>query len=566
MPEQPSVERREWTQIAIPSRVDAVPPAVDALQQHLAARGAANEALDAIRLAVTEAITNAVAHGQGAHVRLDWSWHGDWLDVKVSEPGHFEAPPDWDQLPADDLQESGRGGFLIAQLMDGATHTNRDGVHTVHLRKRLGAAQTGAATIDELDRTLAAMTEDLGASYEVLSALFRLAEALATSEDLAAFAARALQLRQLVDADAMLIRLSNEGNGLQTLAGAGSLDAPPLLPPDAAALEAEVFRSGTERTIDDRTRLPPGDPLRGEAGSAFVCPIDFQGRKLGVCAIVRNRPGAFFTAGQLSLARTLNEFLGIACASAELEAQRRAELQARRELEIAAQIQQSLLPTRFPDRGRWRLHGHCVNAQEVGGDFFDVIEVPGGILLVIADVMGKGVPAALYALVLRTAIRSRLDLAADPGRLLTAINAQIAPDLEPHGMFITAQAVFLADHRIDYANAGHCPLLLLAHERGLRVLEEGGMPLGVAGREEFASHRVDFERGQVLLMLTDGLLETTNPQGAMLGLGGLALIAGTLTGQTAPDLCRNLLAAVDAFGGGRAAEDDRTLLVVEARG
>ncbi len=144
----------------------------------------------------------------------------------------------------------------------------------------------------------------------------------------------------------------------------------------------------------------------------------FQSRQLGVCVIARRTYDAFFTAGQIALARTTAEFLGIACANAELQAQRLAQLRVERELEIAAQIQQSLVPKEFPVRPDWRIHGLCVNAQEAGGDFFDVPEVPGGVLLVIADVMGKGVSAALLAVVLRTAVRAHAPLAANPGELL----------------------------------------------------------------------------------------------------------------------------------------------------
>jgi serine phosphatase RsbU (regulator of sigma subunit)/anti-sigma regulatory factor (Ser/Thr protein kinase) len=560
----------EWTHVTIDANLDAIAPAVDAFRQQLAVRGAAPALIDGLRLALSEALTNAVKHGlaaSGAHaVALQWSWADEWLVVEVSEPGRFAPGPAWTELPSDPLAESGRGGFLIAQHFDEVAHENRDGRHTLRLARRIGAPPFPPATAAELEQTLSAMTEELSANYETLSALFKLAEALATTKDLPAFAEHALQLRTLVEADTMYVRLRDSSGALTLLASAAEgIALSPTVAAASEAIEADVFRTGRERTIDGTTRLGDDDPLRALGGGAFVCPVHFQSRQLGVCVIARRTYDAFFTAGQIALARTTAEFLGIACANAELQAQRLAQLRVERELEIAAQIQQSLVPKEFPVRHDWRIHGLCVNAQEAGGDFFDVLEVPGGVLLVIADVMGKGVSAALLAVVLRTAVRAHAPLAANPGELLNQISVQLAPDLDRLGIFITAQAAFLSADAptVTYGNAGHCPIVVLTREGGSRVFTEGGLPLGVSQRERYDRHEETLASGDRLLLLTDGILEAPDAEGRELGLDGLLAATAPLADVGVPAFCVELLAHVRRRDAGRAPSDDRTLLAVQ---
>lgn len=561
----------EWTQVAIPPALSRVAPAVDCFCRALAAQGAPDPVVSGLRLALTEAVTNSVKHARldpdEDEIRLGWRWNGEWLVVEVTEPGYFVPPAGWTDLPADPLVESGRGGFLMAGQVDELTHLNHRGHHTLRLRKRLGPPPP-PPDVAELELTLGAMTEDLSASYETLSALFKLAEALATTRDLPAFAGHALRLRGLIEADTMHVRLRDEKGALVLLGlAAPGLSLPPAIDGNADFLEATVFRTSQERTIDDGRSLAPGDPLHALGGVAFVCPIHFQTRHLGVCVVSRREPGNFFTAAQISLARTTAEFLGIACANAELQAQRLAQLRVQRELEIAAQIQQSLVPRDFPSRTDWAVHGMCVNALEAGGDFFDVLEVPGGVMLVIADVMGKGVPAALLAVVLRTAVRAHVALAATPGELLNRVSVQIAPDLERLGMFITTQVVFLGTNSraVTYASAGHCPMIVLpAAGPGHRVLDEGGLPLGVSAGEVYAVGTTLLAPGERLLLVTDGILEAPDENGAELGLDGFAALGRKLAQREPAQFCQALLGEIAARDAGRAPTDDRTLLAVHS--
>jgi sigma-B regulation protein RsbU (phosphoserine phosphatase) len=180
--------------------------------------------------------------------------------------------------------------------------------------------------------------------------------------------------------------------------------------------------------------------------------------------------------------------------------------------------------------------------------------------------MGKGGPAALLATVMRTAVYARLNLAMEPGRLLTEVNHQIASDLSQVDMFITAQIACLLEkeNSLLLSNAGHCPLLhhRLAEDRISQLIVEG-TPLGVIDNFDYREERYRVERGDRLLFLTDGVYEVEDAAGDILGIDRLAQkVRSDLTCAPA-DLCGRILDFVHAFSGGRPAADDRTLLAVE---
>ncbi|GAB1487569.1 SpoIIE family protein phosphatase [Opitutaceae bacterium] len=560
-----------WQSCDLPADFEAVAPVVDRLCVWLRERGGAEDQVDSIRLAVTEAVTNAVEHRpdpacEGHAGRLEWAWRGEQVEIRISETGRYVPPVDWDQLPGDALSEGGRGGFLIRELMDSAEHINTAGCHMLVMRKTVGPA--GAPPeVSELEQTLDAMTEELGSTYESLSALFSFSEMIAVASGLQEFLTEVFtRLSGLVAFDVALVRIRDDAAGGLRLFFArgvapGSLAA--VVTADRSTAEGRAFVDCQERTLESVAALDATDPLYSLGGCAFLCPLTFQSKEIGVLTVVR-RTGAeaFFPNVQLSLMRTVADFIGIAQANADLQEQRRQQQRTVRELEIATQIQASLLPTEFPSRPDWMIHGMCRNATAVGGDFFDVLEIPGrGVLLVIADVMGKGVPAALLATIFRTALRARLDLATEHGPLLATVNAQLLRDLERLSMFITAQAAFLpaGGGPIEFASAGHGPVLLI-DRTGVVQRTEGGLPLGVLADATYETYRAECPAGTSALFMTDGIHETVSPQGVELGSEGVAAIAARHCGETPARLCALVLEETARHAQGAPAADDRTLL------
>lgn len=369
------------------------------------------------------------------------------------------------------------------------------------------------------------MTQDLSDSYESLAALFQFSSLLATSSSFDEFLRNVLgRLRRLLSSEIVYARIKREKGDWTTLHDAEApSDAPPaeLTPHEEEVLGARQFISH-----DDADKLPSDEPLRQWQAGLTVGPIGFQNTTVGLIGAGR-RTGTPFTAGQNNLMRTVADFVGVAHTTAQLHRQREEQMREHREVEIAAQIQASLLPKTFPQNARWEIHGVCESARTVGGDFFDIIETASGsIVVLIADTMGKGVPAALFASLLRASARARIDIADDPGDLLTELNRLIANDLSIHGMFITAAIVALRpDGRtIEIANAGH-PAPISFDKSGsspATEIESGGdVPLGVMSDTRYHSVRADLDAGQVACLITDGTFEIDDRNGEMLGLPAL---------------------------------------------
>jgi anti-sigma regulatory factor (Ser/Thr protein kinase) len=135
-------EPTDGASLRVERDLSKVAPAVDALCKWLRTRGVgSDEALAELELAVTEALTNSIRHGDARATDpttlFAWSWRSGELEIEVSEPGRYEPPEHWARLPEDPLAEGGRGGFLITELMDAAEHHNVEGRHVLRLRRRL---------------------------------------------------------------------------------------------------------------------------------------------------------------------------------------------------------------------------------------------------------------------------------------------------------------------------------------------------------------------------------------------------------------------------------------------
>jgi serine phosphatase RsbU (regulator of sigma subunit)/anti-sigma regulatory factor (Ser/Thr protein kinase) len=570
-PPEPGLHSVEWLCTTLPVDLAAVGPAAEKLRTWLGERGAAaGPPLDGVILAVTEALSNAIRHGckpAGAQVRMACAWRAGELELEVSEPGDFAPAENWSRLPEDLLAEHGRGGYLITRLMDAVQHRNANGRHILQLRKRLPQVPSPADAAEN-EAMVEEMTEELGNAYETIATLLDFARALATSPSLAALAAKSFErLRPLTNASAVWVRLIQADGTMSLLAEAGEVPGPEVLSAGAPVTEMIVATGGTERTLAHRNGLPPDDPLHGSGGCAFVCPFAFENRLRGVVVVVRDDDASgFFTAGQLGLVRTLADFMGIACGSADLLAQRRESEHAARQLEFAEQIQRGLLPQKIPAHPAWSVHGVCAQAAEVGGDFYDVIDLPDGRrLVVIADVMGKGMSAALLAATLRSAMRAHAAGATDPAVLLTQVNRQLCDDLQHLEMFITAQVIQLeaSGALLTFASAGHCPILKLVSTGGIAEWWEGsGLPLGVAADEIYQGVPAQLQPGDYLLLMTDGVVEHEDANGREFGKENLAAMVRSIPDKSTPALGPAVLQRLQDRAGGKPPRDDCTLVAI----
>lgn len=526
---------------------------------------------DQFQLAAAEALNNAIEHGCAgvvdSSVHVVCRLNGERVELEVSDPSDFGGWTGEAELPDDPLAEGGRGRFLMKQMTDRVEHRREGGRHILLLEKRLpvGSLPYEAGGLDVM---LGAMTEELGSSYEMINALIGLGELLAGADEMSSFLQLALErLRELTLADTVYVRML-QGEALIPSGRVG--DGAPGLAPSvgiaADGLEARVFETGEEVAITNGRALPASDPLSGLADAIFVAPVFFKMRRRGVLVLLRQGDEHFFTAAQLKVTRVVAEYLGIVWAMNELQQRRESEQRALRELEIAAEIQLSLMPARFAVDPGLDIHGACRPALKAGGDYFDVIPLPGGGLLVaIADVMGKGISAALLANMLRTNIRAKIELAAEPGRLVAEINRILAPDLAKLDMFITFACAWIAPDRsfVRTSNAGH-PAALVFRAAGGEAIElpAQGLPVGVLPDSVYEESDTPLHPGDTLVFFTDGIPEAMAPDSSFFDISGLVGCVRSRPVDSAEELVARLLAAVDTFSGHAPPADDRTLVVL----
>jgi serine phosphatase RsbU (regulator of sigma subunit) len=260
-------------------------------------------------------------------------------------------------------------------------------------------------------------------------------------------------------------------------------------------------------------------------------------------------------------------FLGLALAATFY---RRVEDRARadQELRLARRIQASFLPTEFPELPGYDVHAVNVASREVSGDFYDVVPAGDGqLLLAIADVSGKGVPAALLTSMLQASLRTQAVGAASVAGILENINRLL---LQQHaiGRFATFFLARLdaASGRLAYCNAGHNPPILRRAAGTLETLEAGGTVIGILPDQRWDEGAIELLAGDRLVFYTDGITEAAGPGGGMFGDDRLRdLVASLPPGLSSREVAERLVAEVDRFTGGSEPDDDRTLLLLRVR-
>jgi len=236
----------------------------------------------------------------------------------------------------------------------------------------------------------------------------------------------------------------------------------------------------------------------------------------------------------------------------------------RRELELSRLIQTEMLP-RAPLRlGSAEITGLSIPAREVGGDFFNYFALPDGRLaLLVGDVSGKGVSAALLMANVQATLRARLPLETDLAKLADGLDHEI-DEKTPHSVYFTLFLGILdVEHSVlRYVNAGHNPQFLLRAQGGLERLSSTGMPIALYPGQGYTESVVDIASGDLLFFYTDGLVETENDKGDMFGAERLeALIAAEQTELIATVLER-VESAIRGFRGPAEQFDDATLMAL----
>jgi serine phosphatase RsbU (regulator of sigma subunit) len=257
------------------------------------------------------------------------------------------------------------------------------------------------------------------------------------------------------------------------------------------------------------------------------------------------------------------EQLKSAMAKQQQEAQERERIE--QELRVARLIQHTLLPKSAPELSSYHIAVYYQPAREVGGDFYDFLDLEDGRLgLIVGDVSGKGVPAAIVMAITRTMLRAAYRLGSPaPGEILEQVNNILYKDIPPN-MFVTCLAALLDSRsgRLHYANAGHDLPYLRHAEGGSEELRATGMPLGLMPNMSYEQKEITLEPGESVLLYSDGLVEAHDPQREMFGFPRMQGFVGAH--PDAATLIDSLLAELERFTGEEwEQEDDITLLTLK---
>ncbi len=560
-----------------------------AVHDFLSDHGMPEKEIFSYELCIAEACYNAVeyAHGDALQMKpvAEVSFANELIEIRVVD--HTLGFDLRGRVPQPSpMNERGRGLFLMQAVMDEVHYLRGDGVNTLVMRKRRRAREplAGASApaigqqLAEARQALESMAGELSIRSEILSAVFRCCAEMGRSGEAAEGLGERLlsDLLHLTSADWYMLRLlSPDGRQLLVSSASGtevppaSIEASPT-PESAPGIEARVAARRESARFAIRECTDISEPLAsvGSDATGLVHPLCFGDSLVGTLA-VGSRSGEF-PLGRLQeeVVRAFAEFLAIQTTNIR---NRGVEVRNRvvaREFEIAKEIQQLLLPRTLPQVAGFGLAGGWHSAREVGGDFYDAISLGShSLLLMMVDVMGKGVPAALFATTLRGLLRGLASRSADPGQLLGNLNRLLHKELSAVNMFMTVQIahVDFASRRITAAGAGHCPLLVVQPGQGsVTALTTHGVPIGVLPDTTYTNSTEVLSAPAAALLYTDGLTDSRNAEGKMYGHPRLmAWMRDYATpGMTARELRDLLTAELLSYRANTEMTDDQAFLVL----
>ena len=233
------------------------------------------------------------------------------------------------------------------------------------------------------------------------------------------------------------------------------------------------------------------------------------------------------------------------------------------DMRMAAEIQMGLLPHQAPRIAGWDLAGSNQPCRTVGGDYYDFALERGRLLLALGDVSGKGTGAALLMTVLRAAVRAHW---MEPGlaEAVGRINRTVCQNV-PSSKYVTffLAALDPATGRLEFVNAGHNPPLLVRASGEVEKLSLGGLVLGIFEGVAYDDGSVEMRKGDTLIVYSDGVTETWDPDGEEFGEDKLITLAVSGRAQGAEAVQNSILAEIERFEQGARATDDRTLVVLK---
>ena len=397
--------------------------------------------------------------------------------------------------------------------------------------------------------------------------LLEVAKALSEPLELEEVLAAILRsLREVVDFDAAAVYLANRKTlALERVIEVGYPDGSD----DAFGLRVGVglvgwvAKTGEAVIVSDVHRDPRYVAARSETRSELAAPLVFHGRTIGVFNLESDLEDAYHE-GHLELLAAFATQAAVAIERVRITKERVEQRRLEKELAIAREIQESFLPKRAPEIPGFELAGTARAHAQVGGDYFDFIRVSEGRTgLAIADVSGKGIPAALLMAGFRMSLLAEIRNDFAIRAVMRKVNSLLHESTE-RDRFVTAFYGVL-DHKhkvLIFSNAGHNPPILVRSDGRIEYLLEGGVALGVLAEAHYEERPIALRGGDVLVLYTDGVTEAESPSREHFGQMRLEQSIVRLADRPAAEILEGLVRTVLDWCGERGQSDDLTMMVV----
>jgi len=395
-----------------------------------------------------------------------------------------------------------------------------------------------------------------------LESLYDLGLSLAGQLDLAALADEVL-FRSISLTDARkgsLVLLSEKGAVLLSRHIGGE-----LVSPRQAATWA--LPQGVATVNNQAALLPTAGLQLDSCQKCLAVPIAVSGRGLGVLAVAdkESRDGSVldFTSTDARLLSLFANQAAAAIETARLHGEAIEKERIERELELAAAIQREILPRSLPSIPGLELAAANVPTRQVGGDYYDLFPLSEGRLgFLVADVSGKGVPAALLVSTVHSAVHLQIDEAKTISDLVARIDRHLRRFAATRKFLTLFFGVIEPDTgRFRYVSAGHNPALVARANGRLDRLDSTGIPVGMLPGASWREETVELQSGDLLCVYTDGVTEAVNERDEEFGLERLSEIVGRGARRPVRELCDSILSSVADFAQGVPQYDDQTLLL-----
>ena len=326
-----------------------------------------------------------------------------------------------------------------------------------------------------------------------------------------------------------------------------------------------VAESGKPLICPDVSKDPRYFEARNRTKSEMVAPIVSNDKVIGVFDLESDRLDAY-SDDDLAILQMLTSQVAIIIEKVRLldEVVEKKRIEA--QLEIARAVQLELLPDNDPELENFEISAYIFPTEEVSGDYYDWVKIfDDQIGITVADAVGKGIPAALLMAFLRASLRSGVQIGYAPHIALAKVNNLLWDSVEEHQFITGIYGILDSTNRtFVFSNAGHNPPVIVNPDGEYRFVEYGDLPLGMFFDIHYHQHFIRFEKGQVMVIYTDGITEATNEAGEEYGQERLAKRILEGIDMSAKQLIDFIRKGVADFTQRKFLDDDGTLFIIKS--